>query len=201
MAASTPPKDPVFFADPGAFRAWLAEHHASAGELWVGFWKKGSGRPSITWPESVDQALCFGWIDGLRRSLGDDAYAIRFSPRKPSSAWSEVNIRRARALIEAGLMQPAGLAAFAGHEGRANRYSYEREHALLAPADEARLRAHEDAWAFFQAQPPSYRRTVLHWVTSAKRAETRTGRLDALVRESAAGRRLDFMHLPRVNDS
>ncbi len=199
MAAPPPPTDPVFFPDPGAFRAWLARHHAAAGELWVGFWKKGSGRPSITWPESVDQALCFGWIDGVRRSLGDDAYAIRFSPRKPSSAWSEVNIRRVRALIEAGLMQPAGLAAFAGHEGRTNRYSYEREHAVLAPEDEARFRADGGAWTFFQAQPPSYRKTVLHWVTSAKRADTRAQRLDALVRASAAGRRIDLMRPPTRN--
>ncbi len=198
---SSPPKDPAFFADAAAFRAWLAEHHAAAEELWVGFWKKGSGRPSITWPESVDQALCFGWIDGVRRSLGEDAYAIRFSPRKPSSAWSEVNIGRARALIEAGLMQPAGLAAFAGHEGRTNRYSYERERAALAPADEARFQAHASAWTFFQAQPPSYRKSVLHWVTSAKRPETRAQRLDAVVRESAAGRRLDFMHLPKADAS
>lgn len=196
MAASGSPANPVFFADTGSFRAWLQAHHATAPELWVGFWKRATGRPSITWPEAVDQALCFGWIDGVRRSCPEDAYVIRFTPRKPTSTWSTVNIARARALSEQGLMQPAGLAAFAGHEGRTNRYSFERARAQLPPEEEQRFRAHERAWAFFQAQPPGYRKTVLHWVASAKRPETRARRLDGVIRESAAERRVDLLRPP-----
>ncbi len=193
------PSDVRFFADAAAFRAWLEENQASATEQWVGFRKKGSGQPSITWPESVDQALCFGWIDGVRVPLDADSYAIRFSPRRPNSAWSTVNSARAKALIEQGLMRPAGLAAFEGHEHRTNRYSFEREQAALAPEDEQRFRANAAAWTFFQAQPPSYRKIVLHWATSAKRPETRAQRLDALVRESAAGRRIDLLRPPSKN--
>ena len=196
MAASGSPSNPVFLADAGSFRAWLQAHHATATELWVGFWKRATGRPSITWPEAVDQALCFGWIDGVRRSLDAEAYVIRFTPRKPTSTWSAVNIARMKALIEQGLTQPAGLAAFEGYEARTNRYSFEREQASLPPEEEQRFRAHDRAWAFFQAQPPGYRKTVLHWVTSARRPETRVRRLDGLIRESAAERRIDLMRPP-----
>lgn len=183
---------PMFFATPAEFRAWLAEHHASATELVVGFYKKGSGRPSITWPESVDQALCYGWIDGIRRGLDADSYTIRFTPRKPRSTWSAVNIKRAKELIDEGLMQPAGRAAFeARADDRSAIYSYEQRHgAVLAPGHEQRFRANPTAWAFFQAQPPSYRKVAVYWVTSAKREETRLRRLDTLIAHSAAGRRL-----------
>jgi|SRR5215207_1148988 len=184
--------DPTFFATPDEFRAWLQEHHETESELLVGFHKKGSGRPSITWPESVDQALCFGWIDGVRRRIDDDSYSIRFTPRKPSSTWSAVNVRRMRELVEQGLTASAGRAAF---ERRADDktaiYSYEqRKAAQLEPEQERRFRDNERAWSWFEAQAPSYRRTAIHWVTSAKRPETRERRLTQLIEDSEAGRRI-----------
>ena len=180
----------TFFETPGAFRAWLSEHHSDRRELRVGFHKKGSGRPSLTWPEAVDEALCFGWIDGVRRRIDDDSYSIRFSPRSARSTWSAVNIRRARALIDEGRMTPAGLAAFeARADERSAVYSYEqREAAELDAEQEERLRAVPGAWEWFSTQTPSYRRAAAHWVTSAKRAETRERRLATLVGDSAAQR-------------
>ena len=181
---------PTFFATPEEFRAWLAEHHEAETELVVGFYKKGSGRPSMTWPQSVDQALCFGWIDGVRRRIDDTSYCIRFTPRKPRSTWSAVNVKRMKELVEAGLVAPAGMAAFQrrGDDNTAI-YSYEqRKAARLAPEQEQRFRANERAWAFFAAQRPSYRRAAIHWVTSAKREETRERRLTRLIEDSAAGR-------------
>jgi uncharacterized protein YdeI (YjbR/CyaY-like superfamily) len=180
----------TFFATPAEFRAWLERHHAERRELIVGFYRKGSGRPSITWPESVDEALCFGWIDGVRRSLGEDAYTIRFTPRQARSTWSAVNVRRAGELIAESRMTPAGLAAFEARGGDRTRiYSYEqRRAAALEPGQEAQFRAVPAAWEWFQARPPSYRRAAIHWVTSAKRPETRERRLQALIDDSAAGR-------------
>ncbi len=196
------PEDACFFAEPAAFRAWLERNHASAGELWVGYWKRDTGRPSLTWPESVDQALCYGWIDGVRRSLGAEAYAIRFTPRKPGSNWSAVNIKRAQALIEEGLMCPAGLAAFSGRDPeRTNRYSFEREHATLRSEEEAALRANEKAWRWFQAQPPSYRKPVLHWIVSAKQEATRRRRFETLIACCAAGEKVPPMRVGRPRDS
>jgi uncharacterized protein YdeI (YjbR/CyaY-like superfamily) len=182
--------DPAFFATPEEFRAWLAEHHETERELLVGFHKKGSGRPSITWPESVDQALCFGWIDGVRRRVDDDSYTIRFSPRKARSTWSAVNVKRMKELVEAELVAPAGVAAFERRaDDRTAIYSYEqRKAAQLEPEQEQRFKADERAWAFFEAQPPSYRRAATHWVTSAKREETRERRLTQLIEHSSAGR-------------
>jgi uncharacterized protein YdeI (YjbR/CyaY-like superfamily) len=182
--------EPTFFATPADFRAWLEEHHASAAELLVGFHKKGSGRPSITWPEAVDQALCFGWIDGVRRSIDDDSYSIRFTPRMPTSTWSAVNVARVEELARQGLMHPAGLEAFARRSPeRTATYSYEqRAAAALDPEQERRLRADAAAWAFFQAQPPWYRRAATWWVVSAKREETRERRLARLIEDSAAAR-------------
>jgi uncharacterized protein YdeI (YjbR/CyaY-like superfamily) len=184
------PMQPTFFATPPEFRAWLARHHAERRELLVGFYKKGSGRPSITWPESVDEALCFGWIDGVRRSLGAEAYTIRFSPRQARSTWSAVNVRRARELIAEGRMMPTGLAAFeARGDDRTAIYSYEQRRAAALDADqEQRFRAVAEAWEWFQARPSSYRRAAIHWVTSAKRPETRERRLRTLIEDSAAGR-------------
>jgi uncharacterized protein YdeI (YjbR/CyaY-like superfamily) len=146
----------------------------------------------MTWPESVDQALCFGWIDGVRRSLGDESYTIRFTPRKATSTWSAVNIKRARELIDEGLMRPAGLAAFERRtDDRSAIYAYERrKDAKLDPEAERTFRANERAWSFFSEQAPWYRRNAIHWVTSAKRQETRRRRLDTLIEDSAAGRRL-----------
>jgi uncharacterized protein YdeI (YjbR/CyaY-like superfamily) len=182
---------PTFFATPAEFRAWLEQHHDSESELLVGFYKKGSGRPSITWPESVDQALCFGWIDGVRRSLGEEAYTIRFTPRKPRSIWSAVNIKRAGELIEQGLMHPAGLAAFERRsDDRSAIYSYEQRHsARLAPEQEQEFRALPAAWEWFEAQAPSFRKAAAWWVTSAKREETRARRLAQLIEAAAEGRK------------
>jgi uncharacterized protein YdeI (YjbR/CyaY-like superfamily) len=182
--------EPTFFATPVDFRAWLERHHESHSELIVGFHKRGSGRPSITWPEAVDQALCFGWIDGVRRRIDDTSYSIRFTPRKARSTWSAVNIRRMKELLDEGVVVPAGLAAFEGRtDERTAIYSYEqRKAAKLEPDQERRLRADERALAFFEAQPPSYRRAAVHWVTIAKKPETRERRLEQLIECSAAGR-------------
>jgi uncharacterized protein YdeI (YjbR/CyaY-like superfamily) len=173
--------EPTFFATPADFRAWLERHHESHSELIVGFHKRGSGRPSITWPEAVDQALCFGWIDA--------SYSIRFTPRKARSTWSAVNIKRMKELVDEGLVAPAGMAAFERRaDDRSAIYSYEqRKAAELEPDQERRLRADERAFAFFEAQPPSYRRAAIHWVTTAKKPETRERRLAQLIECSAAG--------------
>ena len=182
--------EPVFFATPDEFRAWLQEHHATESEVLVGFHKKGSGRPSITWPQSVDQALCFGWIDGVRRRIDDASYSIRFTPRKARSTWSAINVRRVAELAAEGLMHPAGIAAFERRsDDKTAIYSYEqREAARLDAEQERRFRANARAWDWFQAQPPSYRRTATYWVISAKRQETRDRRLERLISDSAAGR-------------
>ena len=190
---------PHFFATPDEWRRWLEANHDRATELWVGFHKKGSGRPSITWPESVDRALCFGWIDGVRKRIDDASYKIRFTPRKKGSIWSSVNIGRVDALTKAGLMHPTGLAAFAARTSdRSNVYAYEqrREDAAFDATQEARFRAHADAWAFFQSRPASYRRTATWWVVSAKQAATRERRLATLIEDSAAGRTIRQLTRP-----
>jgi uncharacterized protein YdeI (YjbR/CyaY-like superfamily) len=192
------PTAPTFFATPAEFRAWLEAHHDTMSELLVGFHKKGSGLPSITWPESVDQALCFGWIDGVRRSLGATSYTIRFTPRQARSTWSAVNIKRARELQEQGVMHPAGSAAFAARtEDRSNTYSFEqREPVELGDAQSETFRANAPAWEFFQSQPPSYRKAAIWWVVSAKREETRERRLATLIDDSAQGRRIRSLTPP-----
>ena len=191
--------EPTYFATPAEFRAWLERHHADRSELLVGFHKRDSGRPSITWPEAVDEALCFGWIDGVRRSLGPDAYTIRFSPRRARSTWSAVNVRRAGELIAERRMTAAGLAAYEARSGdrSGTTYSYEqRRQAALDAGQEARFRAVPAAWEWFQARPPSYRRAAIHWVTSAKREETRARRLAMLIEDSAAGRAVKPLRRP-----
>ncbi len=189
---------PVFFSTPAEWRAWLERHQADKSEVLVGFWKKGSGRPSITWPESVDEALCFGWIDGVRKGIDDESYTIRFTPRKARSTWSSVNVKHARELIEEARMTPAGLAAFeARDEKRSGIYSYEQRTAAKLPREEEReFRANKEAWKFFQSRPPSYRQRALWWVISAKREETRARRLATLIADSAAGRTLRHLTLP-----
>jgi len=184
--------EPTFFASPTDMRRWFERHHATASELLVGFHKVGTGTPSITWPESVDEALCFGWIDGIRRRIDDTSYTIRFTPRKPGSNWSAVNVRRAEALIREGRMCPAGLAAFEKRaEARTGVYSFEQRHELnLPPEFEERLRADPAAWEYWQACPPGYRATATWWVVSAKRTETRERRLGQLVEHSGAGRKV-----------
>jgi uncharacterized protein YdeI (YjbR/CyaY-like superfamily) len=177
-----------YFDGPAAWRAWLARHHASKKELWVGFHKRATGKPSLTWPQSVDEALCHGWIDGVRKSIDGARYMIRFTPRKPSSKWSLVNVRRVAALRKLGLMTAAGEKAFAARK-ETGVYSYEqRNQAALSPAHLAALRANEKARTWFESQAPWYRRACIHWVTSAKQAATRERRLTILIRCSAAGR-------------
>ncbi len=179
------------FATPAALRKWFTTHHASAQELWVGFYKKGSGKPSITWPESVDEALCVGWIDGVRKSLGDESYVIRFTPRKPTSIWSVVNVNRVAALTAEGRMQAAGLAAFeARTQKKTGIYAFEQESAALSAADIRAFKKNKAAWTFFEAQPPGYRHQMIWRITSAKREETRARRLQRLIEASEAGIRL-----------
>jgi uncharacterized protein YdeI (YjbR/CyaY-like superfamily) len=193
--------EPTFFATSSEFRAWLEKHHDSASELWVGFYKKGTGLPSMTWQEAVDQALCFGWIDGIRKRVDGSSYANRFTPRKRNSNWSVINIKRAEELIASGSMHPAGLAAFeARPDDGGARYSYEQRHsARLEAEQEDRFRAQRRAWEFFQSQSPSYRQTAIWWVISAKREETRERRLATLIEDSAQGRRIGLLS-PRRRD-
>lgn len=190
--------DPTFFATSDAWRAWLARHHASAEELWVGFYKRGTGRPSITWPESVDQALCYGWIDGVRRSLGPESYTIRFTPRRAGGTWSKINLKRVGELEALGLMHQAGRTAHAARTAaKSGIYSYERrDQARLAREQERAFKRNRKAWSYFQAQAPWYRRTATHWVVSAKREETRAKRLATLIADSAAGRRIAQLARP-----
>jgi uncharacterized protein YdeI (YjbR/CyaY-like superfamily) len=181
---------PTFFPSPAAFRAWLAEHHGESQELWVGFYKRSSGRASVTWPEAVDGALCFGWIDGVRKSIDEVSYTVRFTPRRPRSIWSDVNLQRVRNLMKLKRMQPAGLEAFRRREeARLKVYSYEqRKTAKLGPAYEQRFRADENAWRFFQNQAPWYQRTAAWWVISGKKEATRLKRLAKLIEDSARER-------------
>jgi uncharacterized protein YdeI (YjbR/CyaY-like superfamily) len=181
---------PAYFQTDSDFRRWLEANHATAPELLVGFWKKGSGKPSIDWPQARDQALCFGWIDGIRKSLGEDAYTIRFTPRRKGSIWSKVNVERFDALSAAGQMTAAGEAAYERDKHRSGVYSYEKPLASLTPQEQALFRANKGAWADWEARPPGYRRSALGWITSAKKPETRAKRLAELIGVSAEGRRL-----------
>jgi uncharacterized protein YdeI (YjbR/CyaY-like superfamily) len=183
--------DPTFFPTPDDFRGWLVEHHAGVDELWVGFYRKSTGRPSITWPESVDEALCFGWIDGIRKTVDEEAYMIRFTPRRSGSHWSRVNLERVTVLIEERRMSPAGMAAYEARDPeKSARYSYERETAAFTKAQLGRLRANRQAWKFWQAQPAGSRKQVTAWVTTAKKEETRERRLATLVEDCANGLRI-----------
>jgi uncharacterized protein YdeI (YjbR/CyaY-like superfamily) len=178
-----------FFKTPDEFGKWLEANHREVAELWVGFYKKGT-KPSITWPESVREALRFGWIDGVRKSVDETSYTIRFGPRKPSSVWSAINIRIAKELIDEGRMRPAGLRAFgARKENRSGIYSYENRPQTLPEPYAKKLRKNPAAWKTFNAQPPGYRITMTWWVLSAKKEETRLSRLEQLIELSAKGRR------------
>ena len=182
---------PQYFATPAEFRDWLDKHHATKQELWVGYYKKASGKPSMTWPESVDEALCYGWIDGIRKSVGDDSYTIRFTPRRPRSVWSAVNVRRVEEMTREGRMRPAGRAAYEARvESRSGIYSHEQQAVELDGSYGEQLRRNREAWAFYQAQPASYRKAVNWWVLSAKKEETRLRRLGQLIEASAGGRRI-----------
>jgi uncharacterized protein YdeI (YjbR/CyaY-like superfamily) len=180
----------TYFETPAQLRKWFRAHAASADELWVGFYKKDSGKPSITWPESVDEALCVGWIDGIRKRIDDTSYKIRFTPRRKGSIWSAVNIRRIAALSEERRMRPGGLKAFEARiENKSGIYSYEQRRDRLEEPWNTMLRKHKAAWDFFQAQPPSWRKQIGWWIISAKQEETRMKRFESLVKRATAGRR------------
>jgi uncharacterized protein YdeI (YjbR/CyaY-like superfamily) len=181
--------EPRFFRSAEAFRRWLESHHGRQDELLVGFYKKDSGCGGITYPEALDEALCFGWIDGVRRRVDDVSYSIRFTPRRKRSIWSRVNLKRVEALEALGKMHAAGLAALARREPeRTGVYSFEDRPRELDPAYEAEFKHHPEAWANFQARAPYYRRTAIFWVMSAKKEETRRRRLATLIQDSAKGR-------------
>ena len=182
--------NPAFFATASDFRRWLEANHASAPELLVGFWKKSSGKPSIDWPQARDEALCFGWIDGVRKSLGEDSYTIRFTPRRKGSIWSKVNVERYEALTADGQMTAAGVRAFEENKDRTGVYAYENELKELSAAETAAFRKNRAAWADWEQRPPGYRKVVLHWIASAKKPETRARRLATLIEDSAAGRKI-----------
>jgi uncharacterized protein YdeI (YjbR/CyaY-like superfamily) len=185
---------PTFFSRPAEFRKWLQKHHAAAGELLVGFHKTSSGTPSITWPESVDEALCFGWIDGVRTRIDDVSYTIRFSPRKPTSIWSAVNIRKAQALIAAKRMMPAGHKAFeTRRENRSGVYSYEKRPECLTEPYAGMLAKNARAAAFFASMTPSYQRAATWWVISAKQEETRLKRARTLIELCAKAQQLPHL--------
>ncbi len=187
----------TFFPSHAELRAWFEANHESGPELLLGFHKVGSGRPSVTYQEALDQALCFGWIDGVRRNIDGDSYLIRFTPRKRKGNWSLVNIKRVGELIVQGLMQPGGLRAFEGRDAaQAAAYSYERETAEFDAASERAFRSKKRAWAFFQSQPPGYRRVATWYVVSPKREETRAKRLAILIDCSARGERLPMLTSP-----
>ena len=181
---------PAFFETEADFRGWLAAHHDRADELLVGFWKKSSGKRSIDWPQARDQALCFGWIDGVRKSIDEESYTIRFMPRRKGSIWSRVNVGRYEALRADGLMNPAGERAYEENKQRTGVYAYENVEKELRPEETARFRRDKAAWADWERRPPFYRKVVLHWITSAKKPETRERRLATLIKDSAAGRKI-----------
>jgi uncharacterized protein YdeI (YjbR/CyaY-like superfamily) len=199
MSPSSPrPHDVQFLATPDELRDWFDANHETATELWLGCYRKATGKPSIAWSDSVDEALCVGWIDGVRVGLDDESYSQRFTPRRKGSTWSAINVAKVGVLTEAGRMRPAGLAAFeARTAGNTGIYSYERPPAAFGDEELARFQADAAAWADWERRPPSYRRAVTHWVTSAKQAATRTRRLDALIADSAAGRPVGPMRWTR----
>lgn len=193
--------DVTFFESSTELRKWLGKNHDKSKELWIGFYKKSSGRAGITYPEAVDQALCFGWIDGIRKRVDETSYMNRFTPRRPRSNWSAVNIKRFGELTKLGLVHSSGLSAFkARDQARSGQYSYEQRPANLAARYAARFRENEQAWEFFSAQSPSYRRTATWWVMSAKKEETRLRRLDVLIDDSNNGRKLRLLGRRAASD-
>lgn len=173
---------PVFFSSTAEFRKWLEKNHTSETEIIVGYYKVNTGKPSMNWSESVDQAICFGWIDGIRKSIDNESYCIRFTPRKPTSIWSAINIKKVENLTEKGLMKQAGLEAF--NKRKADKsavYSFENEAKIFSHNMEEKFRSNEPAWNFFNSQAPSYRKTIIHWVMSAKQEATRFSRLEKLI--------------------
>jgi uncharacterized protein YdeI (YjbR/CyaY-like superfamily) len=181
---------PIFFKGSAEYRAWLEKNHDTAGELWIGFWRKSTGKPSMTWKECVDESLCFGWIDGIRKTVDDTAYKQRVTPRRSTSMWSQTNVRRVGELTIEGRMRPTGIAAFEKRDPKKTYSGTTFDRIPLGPAEEAQLRKNRKAAAFWDAQPPGYRKLAGWFVMSAKREETRQRRLKTLIRDSAAGRRL-----------
>ena len=191
---------PKFFRTADEFREWLSKHHATKPELLVGFYKKGCGKPSITYPEALDEALAIGWIDGVHRNLAEDSYTIRFSLRTAKSIWSKVNMKRVEELKAAGRMRPEGLAVFERRDAkRSGVSSYEREHAAFGPDELKALKAEPKARTFFEAQPPGYRRVITFWVMSAKRTETRERRMGILIDHSLRGERIPLLTSPSAS--
>lgn len=187
---------PKFFKTPADFRKWLDKNYNKKTELLVGFYKRDSGRASITWPESVVEALCFGWIDGVRKSLGDESYTIRFTPRKSSSTWSAINIEHVNRLTRLGLMKPEGLEAFRRRDEKKSKiYSYENKDKKLTPEYEKKFKSNKKGWKFFTSQAPWYRRTSTHWVISAKQEETRIRRLNILINDSENERKIGLLSI------
>lgn len=187
------------FASADAWRSWLEEHYATEREAWVGFFRAHVSEPGISYEEAVEVALCFGWIDGIVRRVDDRRYMHRFSPRQARSPWSRVNVEKVRRLVREGRMHPAGLAAFERRrEDRTGAYSYEDRPKDLDQDSRRRFQAHPVAWKFFQAQPPGYRRTVAHWVLSARRPSTRSRRLEIVLQASQKGERIDLLSPARA---
>jgi uncharacterized protein YdeI (YjbR/CyaY-like superfamily) len=193
--------EPVFFASQAAWRAWLEKHHADEREVTLGFWKKASGKGGITPDQALDEALCFGWIDGVRHSLNDEAFTNRYTPRTKRSYWSRVNMAKYEKLQAAGRVHPAGRAAFEARDpARDAEYSSEAREGGLSEEFEAELRANAAAWAFWSKQPPGYRKTAAFWVMSAKREDTRRRRLATLIEDSASGRRIELLRPGRATN-
>jgi uncharacterized protein YdeI (YjbR/CyaY-like superfamily) len=189
---------PLFFPTQSHLRKWFEKNHKKADELWVVYYKKSSGKPSITWQESVDEALCFGWIDGLRKSIDDESYKIRFTPRRKSSNWSAVNIKRMNELIKLGLVMPAGLEVFNNRDvKKTNLYSFERENVKLSKEFEKKIKANKKAWDYFQSLAPTYKKPSIWWVMSAKKEETKLKRLDTLIKCSEEGRKIPPLNLKK----
>lgn len=196
MSPRLEPHDVIYFESPAALRDWFDANHETATELWIGYHKKATGRPSLTWSQAVDEALCVGWIDGIRMRVDDERFVQRFTPRRTGSTWSAVNVAKVGALIAEGRMRPAGLAAFEARSADNTAiYSYEQPESTLTDEETARFQADPAAWADWQARPPSYRKAVLRWLTTAKRSETRARRLATLIEDSAAGRPVSVMRV------
>ena len=198
MTSRPDPKDVLFLESTDELRDWFDANHETAEELWLGYHKKATGRPTITWSDAVDEALCVGWIDSVRYSLDDQRSAQRFTPRRKGSVWSAINVRKVAELTEQGRMRQAGLAAYEARDpGKTAIYSYEREAAALTEQEIGRIRMNDAAWADWERRPPGYRRTITYWIASAKQPETRARRLDALIEASAAGEPVGPMRAAR----
>jgi uncharacterized protein YdeI (YjbR/CyaY-like superfamily) len=197
MSPTPTPRDVQYFSSPDELRDWFDANHETATELWLGYHRKATGRPTVSWSEAVDEALCVGWIDSVRYRVDEERSAQRFTPRRKGSVWSAINVAKVASLTAEGRMRPAGLVAYEARDpARTAIYSYERDAAAFRPEEEARFRANQVAWSDWEARPPGYRKTATHWVTSPKREETRARRLDTLIESHAAGRKPDALYAP-----